>query len=270
MKHARNHSGAAKTRRGGPGSNGQEGPLWLWGRHAVAAALANPQRACLRLVATENAARRLADDLGRPVAEVEVVSPRELDALLPNGAVHQGLAIKTQPLAGVTLDDLLSGDKPARVCVLDQVSDPQNLGAVFRSAAAFGVGALILQTRHSPPITGAVAKSAAGAAETVTDVRVVNIARALETLAEAGYRTVGLAGGAGTRLDHAVAGADRLAIVLGAEGAGLRPAVAKACDVAAHIPIAFEMESLNLSNAAAIAFYEAARPAFSAEPGAGM
>mgnify|MGYP006289268603 CR=1 FL=1 len=181
-----------------------------------------------------------------------------------------GLAIKTQPLAGVTLDDLLSGDKPARVCVLDQVSDPQNLGAVFRSAAAFGVGALILQTRHSPPITGAVAKSAAGAAETVTDVRVVNIARALETLAEAGYRTVGLAGGAGTRLDHAVAGADRLAIVLGAEGAGLRPAVAKACDVAAHIPIAFEMESLNLSNAAAIAFYEAARPAFSAEPGAGM
>ncbi len=270
MKHARNHSGAAKPRRSNAGPKGQGGPLWLWGRHAVAAALANPRRACLRLVATENAARRLAEDLGRPVADVEVLSPRDLDALLPSGAVHQGLAMKTEPLGDVALEALLSATPPTRVCVLDQLSDPQNLGAVFRSAAAFGVGALILQTRHSPAITGVVAKSAAGSAETVADVRVVNIARALEALGEAGYRTVGLTGSGGTRLDVAVAGADRLALVLGAEGAGLRPAVAKACQVAARIPIAAEMESLNLSNAAAIAFYEAARPAFSSDPAAGM
>ncbi|MEM9225700.1 MAG: RNA methyltransferase, partial [Pseudomonadota bacterium] len=147
---------------------------------------------------------------------------------------------------------------PGIIAVLDQVSDPHNLGAIFRSAAAFGVGALVLQTRNAPEMTGTVAKSAVGAVETVPECRVVNISRSLEALADAGYHTVGLDGGGRADIRQAIFGAGRLAIVLGAEGPGLRPGVAKSCLELAHIPIDPNMESLNVSNAAAIAFYEAA------------
>lgn len=242
-------------------SRGQtQGPpeqVWLWGAHAVEAALANPDRQVLRLLATENAARRLS------LSRAEIASPAEIGALLPTGAVHQGLALQTKPLEPTDLETVLSG-RPARIAVLDQVEDPHNLGAIFRSAAAFDVAALILQTRHAPPITGIVAKSAAGAAEHVPEVRVVNVARALEAIADAGYATIGLAGEG----EHSLAGALAAlpgphCIVLGAEGAGLRPAVANACQALARIPISSRMESLNVSNAAAIAFHEMSRGAFS-------
>lgn len=245
------------------GRKGQRRPLkqaygsgegWLWGAHAVQAALANPKRQVHRLVATRNGA----DRLGRAGAKAEDVSPGEIGALLPPGAVHQGIAAKVAPLPEAALEDLIASGMQ-RLVILDQVSDPHNLGAIFRSAAAFGFGGLILQTRNAPPITGVVAKSAVGAIETVPECRVVNIARTIEALNEADYHTVGLAGEGRADIAGAVQGSQKLAIVLGAEGPGLRPAVAKACAELAHIPIHAQMESLNVSNAAAIAFYEAAR-----------
>ena len=230
------------------------GENWLWGAHAVKSALANPKRRLKRLVGTRNGLERL----GQAGPRGEVLEPAAIDALLPRDAVHQGLAAQFEPLAPVQIEDVIASGV-SRVAVLDQVSDPHNLGAIFRSAAAFGFGALVLQTRNAPAITGIVAKSAVGAIETVQECRVVNIARALDALSEAGFHTVGLAGEGQASIDAAVSGAAKLAIVLGAEGPGLRPGVAKACAERARIPIASEMESLNVSNAAAIAFYEAAR-----------
>ena len=227
-------------------------PLWLWGQHAVEAAISNENRIIQRWVATENAAQRTG------LTGFEILDQKALGKLLPPGAVHQGIAIKVQPLEPANLEDVIAApDAPARLCVLDQISDPHNLGAIFRSAAAFGVGGLVLQTRHTPPLTGVVAKSAAGAVETVQEIRVVNIARALDTLGAAGYHTVGLAGEGLEELGEAVSGAAKIAFVMGAEGSGLRPAVAKACATLARIPMVPGMESLNVSNAAAIAFYEA-------------
>ena len=230
------------------------GENWVWGAHAVTAALANPKRKLKRLVGTRNGLSRL----GEKASRGEDLAPAAIDALLPRDAVHQGLAAQFESLVPVQIDDIIEAGLQ-RVVVLDQVSDPHNLGAIFRSAAAFGFGALILQTRNAPAITGIVAKSAVGAIETVQECRVVNISRALETLAEAGYHTVGLAGAGQASIEAAVSGAEKLAIVLGAEGPGLRPGVAKACAELARIPIASEMESLNVSNAAAIAFYAASR-----------
>lgn len=194
--------------------------------------------------------------LGPAGKHAEDLSPGEIGDMLPPGAVHQGIAAQFEPLPEMPLEDLIATGT-SRIAVLDQVSDPHNLGAIFRSAAAFGFGGLVLQTRNAPPITGIVAKSAAGAIETVPECRVVNISRALETLSEAGYHTVGLAGSGRANVRQALSGADKVAIVLGAEGPGLRPGVAKACAELAHIPISEAMESLNVSNAAAIAFYEA-------------
>ena len=230
---------------------------WVWGIHAVEAALANPDRRLTELLATENAAARLPPGPLKP----RLVTAKEIDERLPPGAVHQGLALNAEPLEPAALEDLIDTGID-RIAVLDQVSDPHNLGAIYRSAAAFGFGALVLQTRNAPPITGIVAKSAAGAVETVKEARVVNISRALDQLGEAGYHTVGFAGEGAADIARAVSGAAKLAIVLGAEGPGLRPGVAKACAELARIPIRPEMESLNVSNAAAIAFYEAARAAF--------
>ena len=248
---ARNHQ---KRRFAASAATDPNAPTWLWGQHAVEAAVANERREVLQRVATENAARRVG------LSGFEILEPKALDKLLPPGAVHQGLAIRVKPLEPLSLDDLLAREKlPARVCVLDQISDPHNLGAIFRSAAAFGIGALVLQTRHTPPITGVAAKSAAGAVERVDEVRVVNIARALDQLGDAGYHTVGLAGEGTESVANAVRGAGNLAFVMGAEGSGLRPAVAKACATLARIPMQPGMESLNVSNAAAIAFYEAMR-----------
>ncbi|MEO9969003.1 MAG: RNA methyltransferase [Hyphomonadaceae bacterium] len=249
-KKSRNRPFNAKGPRGPqPGSNE---PVWLWGIHAVMAALANPKRKILRVIATPNAIKRGGLDMA------EEMKPRDIDALLPSGAVHQGIAAQMRPLQSQSLEDMIAA-APRTVAVLDQVSDPHNLGAVLRSAAAFAVDSIVLQTRHSPAMTGIVAKSAAGAVEMVAETRVVNIARALEQLADAGYCTIGLAGEADGSLAARIPAGDKLALVFGAEGAGLRPAVAKACMWQARIEMAPQMESLNISNAAAIAFYQAHR-----------
>lgn len=234
------------------GQKSSNEPVWLWGVHAVEAVIGNPKRQVKRLVATANAVRRLG------LERAEELTAREIDKLLPPGAVHQGVAIKALPLQTVGLSEIIER-KLKRIAVLDQVSDPHNLGAVLRSAAAFGVEALIVQTRHTPPVTGIAAKSAAGAVESVTECRVVNIARALNELADAGYTVIGLAGEAEASLADLLDDDGPVALVFGAEGAGLRPAVAKACTWLGHIPIAPAMESLNISNAAAIAFYELSR-----------
>lgn len=264
---ARNHPKRPGRRPPGPGGGRAEqpvfhrperetegGPVWLWGTHAVLAALANPARRFHQLLVTENAAQRLPHSSLQP----QLATAKDIDQRLPPGAVHQGIALRADPLDAAALEDLID-EGATRIAVLDQVSDPHNLGAIFRSAAAFGFTGLVLQSRNAPPITGVVAKSAAGAIETVTEVRAVNLSRALEQLGEAGFHTVGLAGESTRPLDLAVKGASKLAIVLGAEGPGLRPGVAKSCAELARIPIAAAMESLNVSNAAAIAFYEAAR-----------
>ena len=249
----------SKSGRNRPGHGGrkqkaapEDGPLWLWGSHAVDAALKNPARTRLRIVATENAARRM------DLSDAEITAPKDIDRLLPPGAVHQGVALYTEPLPPIALEDLITRGA-RRIAVLDQLADPHNLGAIFRSAAAFAFDGLILQTRHSPPITGIVAKSATGGIEQVAECRVVNISRALETLGEAGFTTIGLAGEAADSLETVLSDVGPCAIVLGAEGAGLRPGVAKACSQLARIPMGGDMESLNVSNAAAIAFYLAAR-----------
>lgn len=236
----------------------EDGDVWIWGHHAVAAILANPRRRVRELLATRNAANRLGLDPDAPPAFVKILEPRDLDARLPVGAVHQGAALKTAPLEPEELDDrMLSPDQP--LVILDGVTDPQNVGAVFRSAAAFGFGAVILQTRNAPALGGALAKAAAGAIERVAEIRTVNISRAIAALTDAGWNVVGLAGEADHTLEQAFGAHGPLAIVLGSEGDGLRQGVAQACRSLARIDIAPDAESLNVSNAAAIAFYEAAK-----------
>ncbi len=222
--------------------------------HASLAALANPARRIERVVATRNAAAHLPAGV-----DAQILDPDAIDGMLPPGAVHQGLAVRASPLQPLELAAACAPADGRAVLVLDGVTDPQNVGAVFRSAAAFGARALVLQDRKSPPLTGALAKAATGAIEIVPHVRVVNIARALEELRGWGYLTIALEGESSVELAQAFDHARPTALVLGAEGKGLRPSVAEICEVRARIPIAAAMESLNVSVAAAIALYEAAR-----------
>ena len=231
---------------------------WIWGWHAVEAALANPRRAPPeRILATPERARQLEARFGRP-AHLQVADNHEIAQALPQGAVHQGVALR-----GALLEEAVLADfTPARGAVLlmlDQVTDPQNIGAVFRSAAAFGARGVILQDRHAPPFTGALAKAAAGAVDAVPVAHVVNLARALDELTDTGWRAVGLAGEGARPLAETLDGA-AVVLVLGSEGEGLRRLVAEHCDELAAIPMPGGFESLNVSAAAAIALYEAARP----------
>ncbi len=231
--------------------------LWLYGRHAVAAALANPDRRVRRVAATKNAADwLLARDLpADSVSRIEDLKPGAIDKLLPAGAVHQGIAAEAFDLPRARLKDVCAPAEPGRpVVVLDQITDPQNIGAIFRSAAAFRAKAVIVQERRTPPLAGALAKVAAGAIEIVPCVKAVNIARSLEALADLGYETLGLAGDAEMEIG-AVDLSRPNALVLGAEGAGLRPLVAETCTHRVRIPIAPAMESLNVSTATAVALY---------------
>ncbi len=224
----------------------------FWGRHAVAAALANPAREVVRLWATREAAAGL--EFGAvPVTYADVA---DLGRMVPRDAPHQGVVAEVERLDDILLADLLDGAAEGRpLVVLDQVTDPHNVGAILRSAAAFAALGLVTQDRHAPPESGALAKAASGALETVPWVRVVNLARALEEIAEAGYWRIGLAGEAETALAEAL-GPPRVALVLGAEGEGLRQNTAAHCDALARLPIT-GIESLNVSNAAAIALYAA-------------
>ncbi len=230
----------------------------LWGRHPVLAALANPSREGRgRLFATPDRADELMREGLLQGREVERIEARELDRLLPPGAVHQGLAFKVAPLEGVAFEALA---EPAEglIVMLDQLTDPQNVGAIFRSALAFGARGVIVQDRHSPVLAGALAKAAAGATERLPCARVVNLSRALETLADLGWRAVGLDGGAEATLAEAL-DARPTVLVMGSEGEGLRRLVAEHCDALARIPMPGGFESLNVSNAAAVALYEASR-----------
>lgn len=230
---------------------------FLWGRHPVIAALANPARKGMgRLLATADRAAELERDRLTHGHRIEVVEGQALDRMLPAGAVHQGLAFKVQPLEGVALEDI-AGDGGILV-MLDQLTDPQNVGAIFRSALAFGAKGIVVQDRHSPALAGALAKAAAGATERLPCARVTNLSRALETLADMGWQAVGLDGSAELTLEQALD--DRpTVLVMGSEGDGIRRLVAEHCDVLAKIPMPGGFESLNVSNAAAVALYEAAR-----------
>jgi 23S rRNA (guanosine2251-2'-O)-methyltransferase len=188
---------------------------------------------------------------------VTLAEAPDLGRLVPSDAPHQGVVIEVEPLEEVWLGDLLTqAPERAVLLVLDQVTDPHNLGAILRSAAAFGAIGIVTQDRHSPPESGVVAKAASGALERVPWARVVNLARALEEIGEAGFWRIALTGEAGTDLKDAL-GPSRVALVLGAEGAGLRPNTREHCDALARLPISNAVESLNVSNAAAIALYAA-------------
>ena len=226
----------------------------LWGKHAVAAALDNPARKVLRAWATRDAAAfmRFPDDV--PVTFADVA---DLGRLVPGDAPHQGVVVEVEPLEEPWLGDLLAGAaERAVLLVLDQVTDPHNVGAILRSAAGFGAIGIVTQDRHSPPESGALAKAASGALERVPWARVVNLARSLDEIGEAGFWRVGLAGDAEMELKDAL-GPPRVALVLGAEGPGLRPNTREHCDAMARLPIGEAVESLNVSNAATVALYAA-------------
>ena len=226
----------------------------LWGKHAVAAALDNPERKVLRAWATREAAAAMNFPASVPVTLADVA---DLGRMVPHDAPHQGVVIEVEPLEEAWLGDLLgeAGER-ALLLVLDQVTDPHNVGAIVRSAAAFGAIGIVTQDRHSPPESGALAKAASGALERVPWARVVNLARALEEIGEAGFWRIGLAGDADIELKDAL-GPPRIALVLGAEGAGLRQNTREHCDALARLPIGSAVESLNVSNAAAVALYAA-------------
>lgn len=230
-----------------------EGVAILYGWHTVAAALANPRRTVRKIVATENAARRLAEEgLALPVPP-EIVRPDALAARLSPDAVHNGLLVEAEPLPPLELEDL--GDQ-GTVLVLDQITDPHNVGAIMRSAAAFGVSAIVTTARHSPEATGVLAKSASGAVDLVPTVTVQNLSRALTDLKERGYLAVGLDSEGETDL-AAAALREPLALVLGAEGKGLRALTRETCDIRARLELPGALKSLNVSNAAAVALYAA-------------
>lgn len=231
----------------------REGPR-LYGRHAVLAALNNPARTHTRLYATARGLEALAYQ-GR---EYTLATDQELDRLLPPGTPHQGVVLECAPLDPPALHDVLT--LPGTLVMLDQVTDPQNIGAIMRAAVAFGAAALITQDRHTPNESGALAKAASGALECLPWCRVTNLARALDDIAEAGFWRIGLSGHASVPF-ASVCTAGRLCLVLGAEGAGLRPNVADHCDGLARLPISDKVESLNVSTAAAVALYAIASAA---------
>ncbi len=235
-----------------------DGRVQLFGVHAVEAALRNAGRPVLRLLMTENAENRLAEAVAARQAAPERVSPRDLDRLLGEDTVHQGVLLETEPLEEPDVAALAARADAGPIVVLDQVTDPHNVGAILRSAAAFGAVAVVLPDRNAPEISGTLAKSASGAVEHVPLVRVVNLNRTLELLKKAGFWSVGLAGEAEQTLaSHKLGG--RVALVLGSEGDGLRRLTREACDLMARLPTRGPVASLNVSNAAAIALYELVR-----------
>jgi 23S rRNA (guanosine2251-2'-O)-methyltransferase len=247
----------AMTRHRIPHRPPEKSGLWLYGVHAVRAALENPQRKRRRCVLTEAAAEHIGAPLLQSL-EVQIAGPDQVSRLLPPGAVHQGVALACEPLPRRDLIDIVAGQGRKIILVLDQISDPQNVGAILRSAAAFDAAAVIAQDRHAPPESGALAKAASGALDLVPYLPVVNIARALEQLGDAGFWRIALGQDAGRSLADAMAEGD-VALVLGSEGAGIRQLVRARCDETASIPIGARMESLNVSAAAAIALYECRR-----------
>lgn len=239
---------------------GAAATVWLFGLHAVRDALANPRREKLRLVVTRNAADRLAEAIAAAGIEPEIADARRFPAPLDPGSVHQGAALEVRPLDWGPLEELAAGGADARLVLLDRVSDPHNVGAILRSAEVFGALAVIAPERHAAPETGALAKAASGALERQPYLRVRNLADTMERLQAMGYACLGLDGAAEADLDDVAAMAEGpLALVLGAEGPGLRARTREVCDRLVRIPAAGGFGSLNVSNAAAVGLY-AMRP----------
>jgi 23S rRNA (guanosine2251-2'-O)-methyltransferase len=228
-----------------------DGPVILYGWHTVTAALANPQRQIRKLLLTENAARRLADDKIDTRVTPEIVRPDLIDHRLGPDAVHQGLLAEAEPLPSPDIETL---PQQGIVLVLDQITDPHNVGAILRSAAAFAVKAIVTTARHSPDATGVLAKSASGALELVPMITVTNLARALNELNDQGFMTVGLDSQGSDNLS-AMPLQEPLALVLGAEGKGLRQLTRDTCSAVARLDMPGEIKSLNVSNAAVLALY---------------
>ena len=254
-KRADKRPGPRRDAGGRPPWRGREGAaddtVILYGWHTVTAALANPRRHIRKLLLTENAARRLAEDKIETRVEPEIVRPSLIDQRLGPDAVHQGLLAEADPLDSPDIDTLA---EEGIVLVLDQITDPHNVGAIMRSAAAFAVKAIVTTARHSPEATGVLAKSASGALELVPLVTVQNLARALTEMNERGFMTVGLDSQGQENLG-AVALRQPLALVLGAEGKGLRQLTRDTCAVVARLDMPGEIKSLNVSNAAVLALY---------------
>jgi len=232
-----------------------DGIVRLYGLHTVAAALANPRRKAIRLRVTRNAMNRLGLEAEAISCPVEIVDPRQLDGELGGDAVHQGVLLEAQPLLSSGLGKL---GKTDLVLVLDQVTDPHNVGAILRSATAFGAGAVITTSRHSPQESGVLAKAASGALEEIPYIQVVNLADALETLKQDGFQTIGLDSDGPVALEPAF-GAGKVALVLGSEGKGLRQKTRSTVDTLARLEVPGAIRSLNVSNAAAVSLYAARR-----------
>ncbi|MEY4055660.1 MAG: rRNA ((2251)-2-O)-methyltransferase RlmB [Pseudomonadota bacterium] len=252
--------GRAGRMQGGRGSGrASAGAVRLWGRHAVEAALKNPERNHRKLWATREGIASLDGELPADFP-VEYAQAADLARLVARDAPHQGLVLDCDALEDRFLDEVMDGDAARPLVVLDQVTDPHNVGAIMRSAAAFNAAAIVTQDRHAPPESGTLAKSASGALEVVPWIRVVNLARALEEMAEAGYWRIGLDGEGKSTLGEAMP-TGPIALVLGAEGEGMRHNIMQHCDAIARLPMSGAVESLNVSNAAAIALYAlATRP----------
>ncbi|CAM5221167.1 RNA methyltransferase [Bosea thiooxidans] len=259
-KHARPAGGrpGGPRRAGGPPPHrpGDIDEAVLYGVHPVVEALRNPQRRHKRLLATENALRRLQELVGTTLpVEPEIVRPSEIDRLLTPDSVHQGLYLICEPLPSPDLDSL---PDDAVVLALDQITDPHNVGAILRSAAAFGAAAVIVTIRHSPAATGVLAKSASGALEHVPLIAVRNLGDALETLGKRGFLRIGFDSDGDVALDD-VALRRPLVMAMGAEGKGLRQRSRELCDHVARLEVPGAITSLNVSNATAIALYVASR-----------
>jgi len=256
----------AETPRGTEGQRSKRAQLppeqVLFGLHAVEAALCNPKRIILQAYLTDNAAAKLAPLITARRVPVTALLPPDLDGLVGGGAVHQGAVLHVEPLEQPSLEELLDGlpeEEPAVIAMLDQVTDPHNVGAVLRSAAAFGVAALIVQDRHSPPMSGTLAKAASGALDHVPVVSVVNLSRALERLKDHGFQCFGFDSEGADRFERSASAAPRAVFVFGAEDKGLRRLIREGCDAVFALSAPGPIKSLNISNAAAIVFYEAAK-----------
>lgn len=250
-KNAGRRPSGTRTRSGAPLA---KAGYWIYGRHAVEAALENPARIRHELLATSEAAAALPDNL--PI-QARIVTREELDTVCGRDAVHQGYALRVEPLVPPDIQGVLA-EREGPILVLDQVTDPRNIGAILRSAAAFGAAAVLVQDRNTPPETGTMAKAASGGLDIVPMLRETNLSRALAALQQEGLWVVGLDAG-GVRLDSEELGDRRVALVLGAEGAGLRRLTRETCDEIASINMPGSMESLNVSNAATVALYELTR-----------
>lgn len=248
---------SAQMKRGHRTGKPKGGYPRLYGRHAVMAAIANPNRVIRKIWGTRDALNVLDLPSEVPIVYSDVA---DLGRMVPSDAPHQGMVAEVESLEDMWLGELLEQGAPEKeanrpILVLDQVTDPHNVGAILRSAAAFNALGIVTQDRHAPPESGVIARAAAGALELVPWVRVVNLARALDEIAEAGYWRIALDGDARESLGNALAGTTRVALVLGAEGEGLRLNSVNHCDMVAKLPISSKMESLNVSNAAAISLY---------------